>query len=462
MTIRFSPRLRPTPAGRAAGPLRRALHMSATVAAVSTGPGCARAPSPAPALPDPASTAELGRLHDRFRVGALATRRFTHRQLWDALGPTVDGAGGPERDSVGRSAEGRPIYRVRFGGGPTKVLLWSQMHGNESTATLALADLFRFLAEAPDDPRVRRIAERLSIQAVPMLNPDGAERFVRRNAMGIDINRDARAQTTPEARVLRGVHDRFRPDFGFNLHDQDVRARVGSSTRLAAIALLAPPFDVGRQDNASRLRAKRVAAVVRRAAEPLVGGHITRYDDTFNPRAFGDLMQSWGTSTVLIESGGWRDDVEKQHLRRVNFVVLLAALDAIATGAYEGVDLALYETLPQNGRSVNDLLVRGATLVVPGLGPFRTDLAIDFADPLARRGGRVVEVGDLADVAARDTLDATGLFLHPAPEMLARDGDGRTSVAVDRPATFVLRRGAGTGSGAVWTADERGVGRAPR
>jgi hypothetical protein len=397
-----------------------------------------------------ADTGELTRLHERYRVGAIGTREFTHRELWTALGPLVDAAGGPERDEAGRSAEGRPIYRVRYGAGPTRVLLWSQMHGNESTATMALADLFRFLAEAPDDPRARRLAERLTIEAVPMLNPDGAERFQRRNAMGIDINRDARAQATPEGRLLRAVHERFRPHFGFNLHDQDIRARVGTSDRLAAIALLAPPFSPSREDNAVRMRAKRVAAVVRMAAEPLVAGHVARYDDTFNPRAFGDLMQSWGTSTVLIESGGWRNDPEKQYLRRVNFVALLTALDAIATEAYAAADPARYEELPENGRSVNDLLVRGSTVVVPGLEPYRADVTINFADPLARRGGRIVEVGDLAESAARDTIDATGLFLHPGPEALAPDVPGRPALTVDRPASFVLRRGRDAASEVVW------------
>jgi hypothetical protein len=390
----------------------------------------------------PADTGELTRLHDRHRIPIIAKREFTHAELWSALGPVVDAAGGPERDEAGRSAEGRPIYRIRYGSGPTKVLLWSQMHGNESTATMALADLFRFLAEAPDDPRARRLAERLSIQAVPMLNPDGAERFQRRNAMAIDINRDARALSTPEGRILRGLQQRFRPDFGFNLHDQDVRARVGSSDRLAAIALLAPPFSAGREDNAVRMRAKRVAAVVRGAAEPLVPGHITRYDDTYNPRAFGDLMQSWGTSTVLIESGGWRNDPEKQHLRRVNFVALLTALDAIATGAYAAADPAQYETLPENGRPVNDLLVRGPVIVVPGLEPYRADVMVQFADALAKRGARVAEVGDLADAAARDTVEAAGLFLH-APQPLS----------VDRPAAFVLRRGRDAASEPVWRMD---------
>jgi hypothetical protein len=426
----------------------RALPLLLLVAACA--PGTRPGALPGAALPDAEAAArELAALQARHRVEALSRRRFTHRELWDAVGPLVDRAPGLDREEVGRSAEGRPIYAVRYGTGPVRVLLWSQMHGNEPTATLALADLFRFLAKAAEHPRARRLAERLTLVAVPMLNPDGAERFQRRNAQGIDVNRDARALATPEARALREVHRALRPHFGFNLHDQDVRTRVGRSDRLVAIALLAPPFDAQGTDDEVRERAKRVAAVVRRAVDPLVGGHVARYDDTFNPRAFGDLVQGWGTSTVLIESGGWRDDPEKQHLRAVNFVALLSALDAIATGAYAAADPDGYEALPRNGDRATDLVVRGGRVVIPGMEPYRADVAVEYADALSREGGRIVEVGDLAGLVARDTVDATGLFLHPAPGVGPAPG---------APAAFTLRRGPGAGSPAVWVME----GSAPR
>ncbi|MDQ3389174.1 MAG: peptidase M14 [Gemmatimonadota bacterium] len=353
----------------------------------------------------------LAELHGRHRVAGLESRRFTHAQLWAVLGPIVDRSAASQREEIGRSAEGRPLYLVRYGNGPVPVLLWSQMHGDESTATMALADVLNMLGSV-DDERSRQLADRLTVWMVPMLNPDGAERFQRRNAQGIDINRDARTLATPEGRALRELHRRLRPAFGFNLHDQNVRTPVGSSDRIAAIALLAPPFDEARSDNKVRLRAARVAATIRHAVEPLVGGHIARYDDSYGPRAFGDAMQRWGTSTVLIESGAWRDDPEKQYLRQVNSVALVAALDAIATGAYAGVDPSGYRGLPFNGRSVNDLVVRGGTVVAPGLAPFAADLAIDYADLLHRVGGRIIDVGDLADTRARDTLGVAGLYLH--------------------------------------------------
>ncbi|MBX6363203.1 MAG: serine hydrolase [Gemmatimonadetes bacterium] len=400
-----------------------------------------------PAAAGPAGTDAILAKYAEHRVAAITTRRFTHAALWGAIGPLIDSSSTLTRREIGKSAEGRPIYAVQYGHGPTRVLLWSQMHGDESTATMALADIFDFLSRSPDDPLARRIADKLTVVFVPMLNPDGAERFQRRDAYGIDVNRDARRLSTPEAQALKQIHTEFRPDFGFNLHDQNVRTRISGTESLAAIALLAPRPDTSHVDTPGLIRAQHLAAAVREAIEPLVGGHIAKYDDTHNPRAFGDLIQRWGTSTILIESGGWRDDPEKQYLRRVNFVAILAALDAIATGSYARSDLALYRSLPYNGSSVRDLLVRGGRIVLPGMPPYRADLAIDYQDALLRTAPRIADVGDLDDVLARDTIDATGLSIHPAP---GARGDG---FGTGRPASLTIRRGAEPNSPAVWVVD---------
>jgi hypothetical protein len=402
---------------------------------------------------DGPTTQALTELHERYRVGGLEEREFSPETFWQVLGPLVDRPGGPEREEIGRSAQDRPLHLVRYGGGPTTVLLWSQMHGDESTATMALADLFHFFATAPDHPLARRIADELTVLAIPMLNPDGAAHFQRRNAQGIDINRDAGQQATPEARALKRVQERFQPMFGFNLHDQNVRTRVAGSNRAAAIGLLAPEFDTAGSANAVRTRAKQVAVVFRHAVEPLVGGHITRYDASYMSRAFGDNMQRWGVSTVLVESGGWKDDPEKQFLRKVNFAGLLSAFEAIATGRYEEADAAEYTDLPENGRTIYDLLIHGGTVVASGLPHYRADLALNYEKPLERRGAHVERVGELAGFTeARDTLDLSGLYLHPQPAG-SENGSQGMALRDGMPARFIVRRGPDPTSEAVWILD---------
>src|SRR5207342_2744342 len=156
----------------------------------------------------------------------------------------------------------RSINMITVGSGPLRVMLWSQMHGDEPTATAALFDVFDYFEQHRADPAVQRILSSLTLYVVPMLNPDGAERFQRRNAQNIDINRDALRLQTPEGRALKGLRDRFNPKVGFNLHNQSWRTSVGAPPKPASISLLSVAYDETRSENAGRKLTKRVCAVI--------------------------------------------------------------------------------------------------------------------------------------------------------------------------------------------------------
>lgn len=191
-----------------------------------------------------------------------------------------------------------------------------------------------------------------------------------------------------------------------------------------------------------RSRARQVAAVIAGVLSHEIPGRVSRYDDEFTPRAFGDLMQQWGTSVVLIESGTLPGDPDKQRLRALNTAAILGALDAIATGSYRRADADHYERLPGNVTGASDLIVRGGQLVFHG-GVLRVDVAVNFDDPAGKTGARLREVGDLRDLSAIDTVDATGLFIHPGP-IAPRDGE--VYLRLGAPVTFTIRRGANPGS----------------
>ena len=410
--------------------------LSTLVALVFPGPPASAA------VQEPCCRVEARRIAEESRVPGLDDRRFTHTGLWRAIGPYLD----VERLAVaelGASLEGRAIRAVTFGTGPTTVLLWSQMHGDESTATMALADLIRWFAEAPEsDALHRRLSERLTIVMIPMLNPDGAERFVRENAVGIDINRDARRLATPEGRILKAVRDSIGADFGFNLHDQGTYA-AGEGGALVAIGLLAPAADEARSWSPVRQRARGVAAVIAEALATDLPGRVALYDDEFAPRAFGDNMQAWGTSTVLIESGVLPDDPQKQELRRMNVVAILSALDAIARGGTGERPTVAYDGLPRNRAIPADLLIAGGTILTGAGAEVRADVTVRFEDSAARTGPRYGEIGDLAEVAAVDTVDASGLFLHADTGV---DGYLRRGA----PVRLTARRGPDPDSELVW------------
>jgi hypothetical protein len=347
--------------------------------------------------------------HPQFRYDALGPRQCKHAAVHAALGElAARGDGLLALHEAGRSLEGRSITMATCGRGEKRVLLWSQMHGDEPTATLALLDVFGFLTGAgAGEAWIRDMLDTITIFAVPMLNPDGAERGTRRTAAGIDMNRDARALVTVEGNILRGLQRRLRPRFGFNLHDQELSS-VGETTRVTAMALLAPALDARRSTPLVRVRAMRVAALIARVLGPIAGGHLARYDDAFEPRAFGDNMQAWGTSTVLIESGHWPRDREKAFVRRLNFVAILSALRAIGDGSYQDVDVDHYRELPENGKRLFDIIVRDVVVKHRSGARHDADIGLMVEPQHNRTGTRTVvtvkEAGDLSTFGALETI----------------------------------------------------------
>jgi len=352
-------------------------------------------------------------------------------------------------EEVGRSVQGRPIHLLTVGSGPRRILLWSQMHGDEPSATPALLDLADFLLSGRGDGQGRAILEAFTLLMVPMLNPDGTEVYERRNAQGIDINRDALSLATPEGRLLKDLRDRHQPELGFNLHDQNRRAGVGGSSALASISLLAVSGDEAGTLTPGRERSRRVCSAIATALAPFVPGGVGRYDEDWSPRAFGDNLTAWGTPVVLIESGGLPPGRSLEELTRLNFVALLTALSELGRDDARSHDPAVYETLARNAREEwTDVVFRDARLLQPGIGePYRADVAFDVlrgdraqaaCDVPGRSGSRVTELGDARFLSAGRSVDAAGALLAPGFVVAARGReagewlDGETLVRLAR------------------------------
>ena len=363
---------------------------------------------------------ELAQIWDRERVSPPSPPLVTHAEVVGLLKALPADTFAVEQ--IGASVEGRSINHVRVGAGAMPILLWSQMHGDEPTATSALFDVFAFLTRHKDEARVRRLLSRLTIHAVPMLNPDGAERFQRRNAQGIDVNRDALRLTTPEGRALKALRDRLQPRVGFNLHNQSWNTAIGDPPRPASISLLSVAYDRARSENAGRVLTKKLCAVIRDALEPFAAGQIGRYDDSFEVRAFGDNLTLWGTPVVLIETGPWPGDDVDTALIRLNFVAILSALDALASGRVHDANPRRYEELPMNDSGLLYILVRNGTVIAgTGVQPFVADIGISGTRRVRTSGGRrevqiqtsINDIGDLRTSGALREIDAKGMVVVP-------------------------------------------------
>lgn len=272
-----------------------------------------------------------------------------------------------ELSRIGKSVEGRNIHLVKLGHGQKKILMWSQMHGNEPTATMALMDIFNFFRQKDDLSQWKsELLDSLTIYFIPMLNPDGVERFERRNALDIDLNRDAVRLQSPEAQILKQIHDQIQPDFAFNLHDQTTQYSAGRCSSAATLAFLAPSFNYAKDINENRFKAMQVVSHLNKVLQTYIPRQVARYSDDYEPRAFGDNMQKWGTSAILIEAGGYLQDYEKQYNRQLHFVTLLQACETIARGSYRSETLEDYEAIPENEKTLFHLLLRNVVVKKEG------------------------------------------------------------------------------------------------
>jgi hypothetical protein len=406
------------------------------------------------------SPAELAKIWDAEHVSPPLPPLLNHAEVVKRLEALR--ASAPDLfsiEKIGDSIEGRSINHVSVGTGPFRVLLWSQMHGDEPTATSALFDLFEYVRRRREDPAVARLLTRLTLHVVPMLNPDGAERFQRRNAQSIDINRDALRLQTPEGRALKALRDRLSPRVGFNLHNQGWRTSVGDPPKPASISLLSVAFDEARTENAGRKLTKQICAVIRDALEPFAAGQIGRYDDEFEVRAFGDNITLWGTPVVLIETGPWPSQEPDAPLVRLNFIALVTALDALATGAVERADPRRYESLPVNESNVFYTLLRNVTVINgAGVPPFVADIGIGAARRVQPVDGQrtlhislsIEDLGDLRTMNGLRTIDASGMTAIPLPDDQEKIVAGQTidlpewktkssaTIAVGQPARIAL------------------------
>lgn len=376
-----------------------------------------------PKLPD--FSKQLFDIHEQIKEQSLTKRRLKHKDivpLIEKLPFLVE--------KIGKSFEERDIYQIKMGSGKTKVLLWSQMHGDEATATMALFDIFNFFQIKNDgfDALRSKILENCTLYYVPMLNPDGAERFQRRTATDIDMNRDALRFQTPEGALLKKLQDEIRPEFSFNLHDKNTKYSAGASGNQATISFLPTSYNYAKEWNPARTRAMQVICGMHQTLQQFIPGHLGRWNDDHEPRAFGDNIAKWGSSLILIESGGYKEDTEKQFIRKLNFVAILTGLQAISEQSYTKFELKTYEAIPNNDRYIFDLLIRNAEFVQNGKTIIK-DIGINLSEKNINNAtdfmlSSVIEdLGDLSTFWGLKEIDAKGLkvsMLSDFPEVLQK------------------------------------------
>jgi len=307
---------------------------------------------------------------------------------------------------LGNSVDDRPIYKVTLGSGKIKILMWSQMHGNETTTTKAVLDLINYLNK--DSELANQILSSVTLTMVPVLNPDGAKVYTRENANVIDLNRDFLELSQPESRILRVLYNEIKPDYCFNLHDQRTIFNVGSLEKPATLSFLAPAHDIDRNISASRGESMKIIVAIHKALSSLLPDQIGRYDDAFNPNCVGDTFQLLGTPTILFEAGHYPEDYQREKTREFIFYALIRAISVISGSKIEGYSLDDYFNIPENNKRYFDLLLINSHLIN---NKYDQNIGILYKEVLDENSiifnPYIEATGDLKDCFGHKYLDCT-------------------------------------------------------
>ena len=315
----------------------------------------------------------------------------------------------PVISELGSSYLERPIYKMSLGVGTIKILAWSQMHGNESNATHAMLDLLEIFKYQPE--LQEELFSIITLDFIFMLNPDGSEKWTRRNGHDIDLNRDFLKQSSKEFPFLKELAHNGSYDYALNLHEQ----RTIFSTdgiHPATLSFLAPAEDFDRTITETRKKAMAVISKIYEKLKTEIPNQIARYSDEFYPSSTGDNFTKFGIPTVLFEGGHFQNDYKRTATRKYYTLALYESLVAISelNGKTDG--WKSYQQIPENKESHYDLIYRNVRLKTD----FECilDIAVQYKEEIKPEAEEisftpiVVEVGDIGKKKGWKEIDCTG------------------------------------------------------
>ena len=335
-----------------------------------------------------------------------------------------------QKEQIGTSFLGNPIYKLSFGSGEKRLLIWSQMHGNESSGTRAMFDVINFFEQKSE--LAQAILSNLTIDFIPMLNPDGANVNTRRNAVGIDINRDFLAKESTEIHVLLNQIEKGNYQTLFNLHDQRTIFNVGQTAKPATLSFLAPSYNVEEDVNEVRKKTMGIIQAMNTELQKIIPGQVGRYTSEFYPMSTGDNFAKMGYPCVLFEAGHFPDDYQRNETRKYNALAIIAGLNALL--AKENLPFDSYTNIPQNGQKYLDIILRQVQIKNEEKSSV-VDLGIYFEDYYneeknsVEQHAKITEIGDLRKFIGHLEIDA---------ENQVYQGEFKNYPSLDQIATFMV------------------------
>lgn len=328
-------------------------------------------------------------LHKEYKANSLFGRYITLKDIEPLLFKF-------QTEVIGRSVLGKPIYKYEIGIGKIRILMWSQMHGNESTTTKALFDFFNVI-HSQEAIGVKLLQE-FTFCFLPMVNPDGAELYTRENANKVDLNRDSVDLSQPESQLLRKTFDDFKPDFCYNLHDQRTIFGAGNEGNVATVSFLAPAFNESREINEVRAKAMNVIVAMNNELQNHIPNQVGRFDDGFNINCIGDRFTSLNVPTILFEAGHYQEDYYREYTRKMIFIALISGLKHIYENDVVDNEIAKYLSISQNNIVFYDFLYKNIKINYDGkeiITNFAAQYKEELIDGKIQLNAYIAEIGEL-------------------------------------------------------------------
>ena len=302
---------------------------------------------------------------------------------------------------IGSSVKNENIYSITIGSGPKKILMWSQMHGNESTTTKAVFDMINVFTASENVSKT--ILKACTLKIIPILNPDGAKAYTRLNANHIDLNRDAQELSQPESKVLKQIFESFKPDYCFNLHGQRTIFSAGKANNPATVSFLAPAQDENCTITDTRKVAMEIISVMNSHLQQEIPNQVGIYDDAFNLNCVGDTFQNLNVPTVLFEAGHFANDYQREITREYIFQSLLIAIHYISDNNVTGNKHDGYLEIPENQKLFYDIIIKNTS---------NEDVGIQYIEKLIDNTihfvPKIEKISDLSSYFSHKEINARG------------------------------------------------------
>jgi hypothetical protein len=341
-------------------------------------------------------------LHQDFKAASLFGRYIALEHIEPLLAKYTT-------EIVGHSVLGKPIYKLELGSGKIKILIWSQMHGNESTTTKALFDFINLLHS--NSELSKSLFNKFTFCLIPMLNPDGAALYTRENANGIDLNRDAQNLSQPESKILRNVFEAFSPNYCYNLHDQRTIFGAGSTGKPATVSFLAPAYNENRDSNDVRAKAMNVIVAMNKTLQEYIPNQVGRFDDSFNLNCVGDTFQYLNVPTILFEAGHFQNDYEREITRKYIFIALFSGILFLHENDIVNNKIEDYLKIPQNKVVFYDFVYKNVKINYDGIEK-NTNFAAQFKEVLNNKKitfeAVIAQIDDLDNYFGHVEINAQG------------------------------------------------------